>query len=587
MNTNHLLVLQEIIQHPQATQRQLASLSGFSLGKINQTVNDLINNGYLGNNSNITSKASKLIYSKSPERAIILAAGYGMRMVPINMEQPKALLKVHGETLIERQIKQLHDVGIHNITIVVGFLKERFEFLVDQYHVHLIVNAKYATHNNLSSLALTTNLLKNAYIIPSDIYFKNNPFSRDELYSWYMFSEKHQPEQEFNVTKHLKITKASSDHQGMVPVGLAYLTDPEASQISQNLIALSQQPENNNSFWEKALVKKRDFIIPAKLIHNNDFTEVNTLEDLRDLDSNTNHLNNLAFRIIEHTLDVNSSDIHNIKVLKKGMTNRSFMFEAAGGKYIMRIPGPGTSVLIDRSEEANVYNVIKGLNFVEPVLYINPQNGYKLTKFLENSRTCDSTNSRDVQRCMNLLRHFHEKNIQVNHTFNLYEEIEKYEQLRDGQPSAYRDYEVTKQNVFSLKSFIENHRHDWTLCHIDANSDNFLFVKKGQHEVLKLIDWEYAGMQDPHLDIAMFAIYAGYNRQQIDQLIEQYFHGPCDRQTHVKIYCYVATAALLWSNWCEYKQTLGIDFGEYSLNQYRYAKEFSRLSHALIKKEEL
>ena len=111
--------------------------------------------------------------------------------------------------------------------------------------------------------------------------------------------------------------------------------------------------------------------------------------------------------------------------------------------------------------------------------------------------------------------------------------------------------------------------------------DNFLF----SGDDLRLIDWEYAGMQDPHVDIAMFCIYALYDREQIDHLIDLYFENACPRETRIKIYCYVAACGLLWSNWCEYKAALGVEFGEYSLRQYRYAKDYSRL--ALAEMEEL
>ena len=104
--------------------------------------------------------------------------------------------------------------------------------------------------------------------------------------------------------------------------------------------------------------------------------------------------------------------------------------------------------------------------------------------------------------------------------------------------------------------------------------DNFLFTADGQ---VRLIDWEYAGMQDPHVDIAMFCIYALYDREGVDRLIDLYFEGNCPRQTRIKIYCYIAACGLLWSNWCEYKRSLGVEFGEYSLRQYRYAKEYYRI----------
>lgn len=86
--------------------------------------------------------------NKTPKRAIILAAGFGMRMVPINTEMPKGLLEVNGEPLIERIIKQLHEVGIQEIYIVVGFMKEKYEYLMDEYGVELVVNPDYAATAN-------------------------------------------------------------------------------------------------------------------------------------------------------------------------------------------------------------------------------------------------------------------------------------------------------------------------------------------------------------------------------------------------------------------------------------------------------
>ena len=90
-------------------------------------------------------------------------------------------------------------------------------------------------------------------------------------------------------------------------------------------------------------------------------------------------------------------------------------------------------------------------------------------------------------------------------------------------------------------------------------------------------------MQDPHIDIAMFAIYALYEKEQIDRLIDIYFENRCRPEIRIKIYCYVAICGLLWSNWCEYKRNLGVEFGEYSLRQYRYAKEFYRYARAEMK----
>ena len=72
----------------------------------------------------------------------------------------------------------------------------------------------------------------------------------------------------------------------------------------------------------------------------------------------------------------------------------------------------------------------------------------------------------------------------------------------------------------------------------------------------------------------------------MDQLIDLYFEGNCRIETRIKIYCYVAVCGLLWSNWCEYKRNLGVEFGEYSLRQYRYAKEYYQIVQEELKKLE-
>ena len=304
--------------------------------------------------------------------------------------------------------------------------------------------------------------------------------------------------------------------------------------------------------------------------------EINTYEQLRELDGDSDQLQNDAIGTICRVFDASPRDITHITVLKKGMTNRSFLFTCRGKQYTMRIPGEGTDRLIDRRQEAAVYGAIRDLSLCDDVYYIDPANGYKITAFLENARVCDPENPNDVRRCMAFLRKFHERRLHVGHSFDIFGQIEFYEQLWKGNPSVYADYRRTKEQILSLRPYIEAHAGEKVLTHIDAVPDNFLLTG----DDIRLIDWEYAGEQDPHVDIAMFAIYALYDRTQIDALIDAYFPEGCPGETRLKIYCYVAACGLLWSNWCEYKRQLGVEFGEYSLRQYRYAKDFYRIFRA-------
>jgi len=253
----------------------------------------------------------------------------------------------------------------------------------------------------------------------------------------------------------------------------------------------------------------------------------------------------------------------------------------------MRIPGEGTEQLINRKEEADVYMQINCENICDRIMYINPENGYKITEYLEGARVCDPANEEDLKKCMKTLRNFHNKALKVDHEFNIFKQIEFYESLWEGKKSVFKHYEDTKTKVFSLKPYIEAHAEDKVLTHIDAVPDNFLFTEgKNGEDDIRLIDWEYAGMQDPHVDVAMFCIYALYDKEQVDRLIDLYFTEGCSDVVRTKIYCYIAACGLLWSNWCEYKRHLGVEFGEYSLRQYRYAKDYYKYATEEMKKME-
>lgn len=579
MNIQEKDILNALCDEQFISQRILSDMTGHSLGTINKSINELVDNRYLDKDIKLTNKSKELIKKCKPQNAIILAAGFGMRMVPINMDTTKGLLVIHGEPLIERIINQLHEQGITDISIVVGYMKEKYEYLIDKYNVELVVNDKYAAKNNLYSMRLVADKLSNTYIIPCDIWCDNNPFSSHELYSWYMVSDMVDDESTVRVNRKMELTTIQATSSGNAMIGICYLLKDDAMIIKNRIMDMSSKTQYDSDFWEIALYNKHSMMISAKVVHASDVVEINTYDQLRDLDSNSNNLKSDAISIIADVFKVNNSQIKDISVLKKGMTNRSFLFKCKNKKYIMRIPGEGTNNLISRSDEVDTYKAIQGKKICDNIIYLNPDNGYKITEFINDVRNCNPKNSEEVRKCMVYLRHFHDMDIKVGHTFNIYEKIEFYQSLWGGNPSIYRDYEKTKENVLKLKPYIESHIQKTVLTHIDAVCDNFLFVRDiDGNEAIRLIDWEYAGMQDPHVDIAMFAIYAMYDREEVEKLIDYYFPEGCTTENRIKIYCYVATCGLLWSNWCEYKRNLGVEFGEYSLKQYRYAKEYFRIA---------
>lgn len=587
MNANSFLLLKELYKNTKSTQRELSKNFGWSLGMVNNNIKDLKKQNFLDGDLKLTKEAVTYLKNSHPKNAIILAAGFGFRMVPINQNKPKALLSVNDQTLIERLIEQLLEKGIKDITIVVGFMKEAFDYLTDKYKIKLVYNKDYALKNNLYSLACVKNKICNSYIIPCDLYCMENPFNEYERFTWYMVEKSTNKNSWVRVNKKGNLIYSKTLKSGNTMTGISFINSEDSVKLKEKIDELCKDKENDNDFWESALFEKNDICVTANLIESGKVLEINSYEDLRELDGHSKELKNESIAVICKVFNCDNKDIKDIKTLKKGMTNRSYIFTVHDKRYIMRIPGEGTEQLINRKEEADVYNAIKGYGICDELYYLNPKNGMKISAYVENSRCCNAYNDTDLKKCMNKLREFHNLKLKVKHEFNIYKKIDFYESLWS-EESIFKDYKETKRNVLSLKSFIDICNPEYSLTHIDAIADNFLISKgKDKKEQIQLIDWEYASMQDVHVDIAMFFIILCDNRKELlDHFIDVYFEGNCTLQNRIKIYCYVSLCGLLWSNWCEYKRQLGVEFGEYSLMQYRFAKDFYKIAEQEIKKLE-
>ncbi len=570
MNRRDKDVLLALSRCKYSNQRELATLCGCSLGAINGALKNLLEEFLIDNEMRLTQKSRDLLRKNSPQRAILLAAGSGIKLSLFSAEKPKALLDVQGEVLIERLIRQLNEIGVYEIHVVVGFAKERFEYLIDKFNVDLIVNTHYAVKNNLHSLSLAEKYLENAYIVPCDLWCGINPFNRNELYSWYMVSDAPSDEDSVRVNRKQELVLSNDGANDML--GIAYLNADDAKIVRERLYVMNNDRRYKGAFWEETLYENDRLLVGARVADKNDVVEINSIYDLQELDAPRM----IPLDEISKVFDVQKEEITDITILKKGMTNNSFLFTCKGERYILKLPKNKTD--IEFNAEFSVYKAAKNKNITDDVVYFNCETGLKISKYMCDVHFCDPFNKKDVHKCMNKLREFHQMGLEIDYKFDLFKQIEFYEGLWNGEKSVYPDYEETKKKIFSLKIFLEKQKKDICLCHLDAVQDNFMMPDNSENwQDIRMIDWEYAGMQDPHLDLAMFSLYALYDKGHIDALIDEYFENNCPDETRLKIYAYIATGGLLWSNWCEYKLKHGAEFGEYSIKQYRFAKEYYKI----------
>ena len=577
MNLQEFDILQTLLTEKAENQRQIAERSRYSIGVVNRSLGVLKSEGLIDNSYKPTNKARKLATKNKVKRAIILAAGFGMRMIPIGSECPKGLLTVFGEVLIERLIRQLKEAGIEEIYVVVGFMKERYEYLEEAFGVKLIICNDYTTKNNLYSVAAAKAYLEDAYIVPCDVYCYKNPFHPFEFYSWYLTSSEVSEDTDVRVTRGREVLMLDEESKGNKYFGIAYLTQQEAKKTRNRIEELTAGGRNSRMFWENAIVTNKVMNIPAKIAGPEDAVEINTYSQLREIEYYNPILQNAVISIIQKVFDVSYEEIKDIEVMKKGLTNRSFLFTVKGEKFIMRIPGTDIDGYLDRKLEGRVYDAIRGKGFCDDNVYYDNVKGYKIARFIENSRVCDETNLEEVAECMRMARRFHDMKLTSDTELDLYGIIQSMEDLWAGAPSEFRDYEETKKHCWAMKDFVDENSTIKYLAHGDLNPDNFLVYYEHGEKKIQLIDWEYTGVQDPLTDLAAFIGYRKHDRVWVESVIDCYFYDGCTTKQRLLAYCYIALWALYNSNWCEYKRTTGVELGDFGLTCYQYAKEYYKV----------
>lgn len=576
------LICRNILEHPDITQRELAKSLNISLGTANKLVNECLEQELISaegglNHYTLTEKGKNYLLPYKVDCALIMAAGFGSRFVPLTFETPKGLLEVFGERMIERQIKQLHEAGIMDITIAVGYLKEKFDYLIDKYQVKLLYNSEYSSKNNLATLYHARDLFrgKNIYLLSSDNWLRNNMYHAYECGSWYstVYMEGNTSEWCVSTNKKGRITSVSiGGHDSYAMYGPAFFSRQCSEQFLPIIEEYYHKPGTEQFYWENALMEHLEELEffsnpqPADQVY-----EFENLEELRQFDPKyQNHSDNEAMALVSEVFKVCEKEITNIRCLKAGMTNKSFLFELHNAHYICRIPGPGTELLINRKQEKDVYEAVNPLHMTEDIIYFDGETGYKISRYYEGARNADPHNREDMELFMKELHKLHESQITVSHSFSLRERIQFYENLcRHREKMLFEDYSEVRAHMNGLLDKLDRLNRPQCLSHIDCVPDNFLILPDGSG---KMIDWEYAGMHDPLIDIAMCGIYSYYNEEEMDWLIELYLKRSPTREERFVIYACAALGGFLWCLWAVFKETLGEEFGEYTLIMYRYAK---------------
>ena len=261
-----------------------------------------------------------------------------------------------------------------------------------------------------------------------------------------------------------------------------------------------------------------------------------------------------------------------------GLTNASFRFQCRGEDCLLREPGEDSFTYINRYQEAAAYEALKGRIPTDELLALEPESGRKITRFWEGARRADPKSPEDAARCMGILRQLHDGKLRVDYRYSVFDLSRVFIRWKTT-PSRYPNYAEVEKRCMDMEPALEPYRRYEVLSHCDTVLSNFLFRPNGE---LRLIDWEYSGMHDPLVDVAMFANDADYMPQETERLLTVYLGRAATREERLRIYGYLAAIGLAYSNWEERELLAGRNWGDYGRQQFDHASRYSKLFWALL-----
>ncbi len=225
-------------------------------------------------------------------RAIIMAAGTGNRMQPVTLTTPKPLVKVNGKAMIDTVIEGLHDNGITEIYIVVGYLKEQFESLKEKYEgIVLIENPYYSTCNNIASLYVARDYIEDSIILDGDqiIYHSEilcPEFERSGYNSIYVDQATDEWLMTLNNDRIVTSCSRTGGTKGWQLYSVSRWTAEDGKKLKRHLESEFDEKQNRQIYWDDVAMfcYPDEYELGIYEMKAGDIIEIDSLAELAEID---------------------------------------------------------------------------------------------------------------------------------------------------------------------------------------------------------------------------------------------------------------------------------------------------------------
>lgn len=267
---------------------------------------------------------------------------------------------------------------------------------------------------------------------------------------------------------------------------------------------------------------------------------------------------------------LHTDDARIVKRLEGGMSNYTYVVESKGEKHTYRVPGKFAERFVDRNDEWFNIQQIDALGLNNNTTYVELRTGEKLADYVEGTIMSETDVVSYNAMSVAALKKLHQSGLKLK-DYNAFGRLDDDERYCRETGFVHPDEYLTLRRALD-KMREQYKRVELVPCHCDYQPTNLVIADNR----LYVLDWEFAGMNDPFYDIACYGN-AGFDKALT--LLEAYVGHKPERGELQRLYFHRAFQCLQWYNVAIFKDRVGLsrdlnmDFNAVALMFMGMAKE--------------
>ena len=210
-------------------------------------------------------------------------------MVPITLNTPKPLVRVHGKRIIDTLLDACLAAGIEEIYIVRGYLGEQFDQLLYKYPMlHFLDNPMFNEANNISSAMLARHLLSNSYVFEADLLLSNPDIITKYHYTsdFLAIPKDRTDDWCFEVKDGVILEEKVGGENCWQMVGISYWNEEDGKKLVDDVPSVYTGPGGKERYWEQVplVYKKKNYKVEVRACKEEDIVEIDTFRELKEID---------------------------------------------------------------------------------------------------------------------------------------------------------------------------------------------------------------------------------------------------------------------------------------------------------------